>query len=578
YFDAPFLCNTLGGEDGCYFDQVGLPGIDVNETGGDSDNHPDIDSLYRFGMNDREENVDTFISNDLVRDKFPGAGPGQNGEILDYDVTEVAAGDWLNYTRTLPEGRYSVYLRASSESTQVVGLSQVRDATSANQTSEPLGTFNMNRSPGYQYTQLTDATGARPLSLTFSGVTTFRLTAVEASNDLHLNYLAFVPVKAGPGVGTFVGGLSPSADQFGVFPDSPMRVTLVNDNSELDSDQVSVMLDGADVTKQSLVSMTSNGVDVWYQPEGFLSAGAHHASISYQDTTSASTEFSWSFTVADLPVLPGAFGTPIGTGTGTGFLVRSAQGGADEGLANDTQRAEDQLAGDPVPLFEGTDMPTVINYNQSEDGNSGLFRSDNEYPDKGLESSGLISLVHNDMVSMEIIGYLELSKGIHTFGVNSDDGFRMTAGRLATDNTVELGVFNGGRGDNQTAPQSLFSFVVEEDGLYATRLIWYEGTGGASVELYSQDRTGSNRRLINDPGESGAIQSFTGRTEEPKVIVTEPAKLTITEGDGRVEIHWDNGGTLQSAPSVQGPWENMEDASSPHSIEIQGTRFFKVIP
>jgi hypothetical protein len=62
--------------------------------------------------------------------------------------------------------------------------------------------------------------------------------------------------------------------------------------------------------------------------------------------------------------------------------------------------------------------------------------------------------------------------------------------------------------------------LVEAGGVYAFRLIWYEGVGGADLELFSVDRStlGSAnvvRTLVNDPGNAQAAKAYLGRVGTP---------------------------------------------------------------
>jgi hypothetical protein len=96
---------------------------------------------------ERAENVDTFTTQDTLRRKFTEAPPGSQGAIKDFDITQVAAGDWLNYTRTYPSGTFAIYLRARGTAPQQVTLSRVSNASSSGQTATVLGSFNVMQVP-----------------------------------------------------------------------------------------------------------------------------------------------------------------------------------------------------------------------------------------------------------------------------------------------------------------------------------------------------------------------------------------------------------------------------------------------
>ena len=94
--------------------------------------------------------------------------------------------------------------------------------------------------------------------------------------------------------------------------------------------------------------------------------------------------------------------------------------------------------------------------------------------------------------------------GFYTLGVNSDDGFSATIGpNFADVTTQQIGLFNGGRG----ASDSIFSIWVDEGGLYPFRVSWWEGGGGANIEIFSI--VNGQKILINDPDHDDAIKAYT---------------------------------------------------------------------
>ena len=190
FYDNAVLCNTLGSEDGCYFDKMSVEGVDAFDTNGAGDNSASLD-IYRYspGSPDREENFDTNISGDLIRDSYFDAG------LSEYDVDLMAAGDWANYTRTFEaDSAFKILLRASTGAAQQFRLDRVVGAAdTADQVVEPLGFFNLSGGSGYRFINLTDATGETELTISFSGEETLRLTSVDGNNNASLNYLMFVP-------------------------------------------------------------------------------------------------------------------------------------------------------------------------------------------------------------------------------------------------------------------------------------------------------------------------------------------------------------------------------------------------
>ena len=117
-----------------------------------------------------------------------------------------------------------------------------------------------------------------------------------------------------------------------------------------------------------------------------------------------------------------------------------------------------------------------------------------------------------DGIAGEFLTVLHLKKGFQTLGVNSDDGFRATVGLNFHDmEAQQIGLFDGGRG----AADSLLNIVVPEEGYYPLRVLWWEGGGGANIEIFSI--VDGEKVLVNDPDNADAIKAYnignsTGRT------------------------------------------------------------------
>jgi len=143
-----------------------------------------------------------------------------------------------------------------------------------------------------------------------------------------------------------------------------------------------------------------------------------------------------------------------------------------------------------------------VNYSQLAD-DRGIFTPDATFPNLDANT--------HDYIALAAQAYLELPAGIYRFGVRSDDGFKVTAGVDFNDRNLVLGVFEGGRSSATTE----FNFVVPVAGVYAFRLLYYEGGGDADVEWYSVDRATGTATLINDPNTPGSIKAFIERVGTP---------------------------------------------------------------
>jgi hypothetical protein len=168
----------------------------------------------------------------------------------------------------------------------------------------------------------------------------------------------------------------------------------------------------------------------------------------------------------------------------------------------------------------------------------------------------------------ELTTYLELKKGVHVFGFNSDDGFVASSAPNPKDTLgTLLGFFNGGRGnktiitDTEYAPwlgaattaltppvgggqesgSSLFSVVVPEDGIYPVRVVYWQGGGGINGEFYTVDQESGTYLLIND--------------------------LTSTWGDGTVPANQVKAYRTYTGPAR--PWVKFSISPNPWEPRVQ---------
>lgn len=191
------------------------------------------------------------------------------------------------------------------------------------------------------------------------------------------------------------------------------------------------------------------------------------------------------------------------------------------------------------------EIPTVINFEQDAVG-AGDFQPDDPIPGiPGTDTEGDPS----NGIAGEIITYLELPAGKHTLIVNSDDGFRTTAGRNANDALLGqvAGQFEGGRGAADTS----YTVFVQEAGVYPFRTVWQEGGGGANIEWKSLKADGT-KVLINDTA-NGGIKAYRATTTSlpafVKAVSPAPGQAMLGQ-PAKVEAVLTDAGTQIDAGSV----------------------------
>jgi hypothetical protein len=135
---------------------------------------------------------------------------------------------------------------------------------------------------------------------------------------------------------------------------------------------------------------------------------------------------------------------------------------------------------------------------------------------------------------------------------------------ITPDLTPAVGEFDAGRGSTD----SLFKLAVPAAGVYPFRCVWFEGGGGANLEWFSVTSTGE-KILINDRANAAALRSFRARTVSPQPKPT----IRIAREGANVVVTFT--GTLQSAPTVQGPWTDSSATSPLSEPASEGARYYR---
>jgi hypothetical protein len=146
--------------------------------------HPGTGGLHPF----RTPGLATETTSDIP---LPGYFAGS-----DYDVGNFDAGDWGNFTRNYPAGKYFVYGRLAGGGGNLTAyLERVTSGfgTTA-QTTQRLGTWRANTG-GWQswaWVPLMDANLTTPVTVTLGGTNTLRVTS---GGNVNANYFMLVPVQ-----------------------------------------------------------------------------------------------------------------------------------------------------------------------------------------------------------------------------------------------------------------------------------------------------------------------------------------------------------------------------------------------
>jgi hypothetical protein len=507
FIDNPVPVTEGGSGANSYSQQMGVQDVDFNDT---RTVPSPQDTLYR-----PNDPVRMQHSLDKTRQKYVDAG-GAAASVFDYDVGDIVAEEFLNYTRTFAAGTYEVYLRES-----LVNMARaeaalemvVSDRTQPGQATKPLGSF-IGALTGYQYRNfpLTDGFGQSRMAVRLSGVETLRLhqgTTDASDGGVFQNYLILVPVPD-PGVlRAIVLSVSPGPGAVVETVAPVINANIQNRDTSVQTNSIALSVNGSAVVPS--ISADTNGATIAFTMSPLPTSGStNSARIVFTDSGGVTQTNDWSYVVTYKSL--DTANRQSAAGSNPGFKVRVVQAPLGSNLDNSLQRAEDQLAANSaIPKYYETNVvDQIINYSQSGPGSAdGYFDNDALIPGLDVDANG------SDDIAMEILAYLDLPAGPQRFGVRSDDGYKIIAGSSFTDlSTPALAFHNGGPADET------FDFVVPQAGLYPFRMIWYQRGGSAYVEWFSVDPSSGARTLINDTNSVSAVHAFTA-------VITLPAAVTI---------------------------------------------------
>lgn len=470
-----------------YAEQVGVEGIDFHDTRATPNG---TDTTYRSSDPVRMEHT-----LDQARAKYdPNVG------IYGYDVIDIAADEWLDYTRVFDPGSYEVYLREAivgfPEADSVLEL-VTSDPTQTNQTVSLVGSF-LGQLSGFTFRNvpLTDGSGLNKLVVRLSGTNTLRLhqlTADTSSSARYQNYLIFVPVGGTNVQRAIVTSIQPTPNSTVQTVSPTIAVTIQNRDTSVDTNSIVLQVNGQKVAPT--IQGTTNGATVTWAMAPLPASGAlNSASISFNDNQGTNQVTAWSFTVTYPSVDPAnASSAP---GPNRGMQVRVVQAPQGSALQNSLDRAEQQLAANStIPVAMTTNVVLDFVSMTINGAPFGYFPAYTAIP--GVDGS-----IGTDDFAVEVQTWLQLSAGIYRFGAYSDDGYKLSAGATPAAQTPILAFHNGGPADETT------DFVVPATGLYPFRFMWYQRGGNAYAQWYSVDRTTGVRTLINDTNSPSAIQAY----------------------------------------------------------------------
>ncbi len=318
----------------------------------------------------------------------------------------------------------------------------------------------------------------------------------------------------------YVSEINPIPGTHQAKPNDQLRFRIQHGEGVTSVNSIELKFDGIMVNPS--ITRVGEATTVVWHPGALELGSTHEVEFAYITETDPPVERRevYQFGVFDeAAILLPEWSTPVSAASERGFRVRTVQSVGARG--NSVSSAEAQLAsaGD----FTATKSLETINI-----GGGGIVQEDTDWTGEELVIQDNVNYF-----SMESIAYLHLTPGLHTLGINSDDGFQLTVGPTAEDQQIVLGNWDSGRGIEDDGPQDLFDVIVHQEGVYAFRLVYFQGTGGASVEWYSYNRQTGQAIALND---EASIPAYQLRGAEPMAIPGPNIQVLDTVDLGAISV------------------------------------------
>jgi hypothetical protein len=349
---------------------------------------------------------------------------------------------------------------------------------------------------------------------------------------------------------------------------------------------IRLLLDGVDVPATKVVTNTTDLLVIYHPNPVLASASTHTAALVYAGTTNT-----WKFTVQKYATLNAADAVTGVDTNAKGFSMKLVQQTA--ALAGTAAAAEAILTNTAVVNIAATNsarsdgryiLPDIINFNNNNANNPtgatvtqlGNFQ-DASFYGPGWPFPGTsfyfdrpvpaVSSANLNNFAAEIFAYVQFpTAGFYRFGANADDGFLAKIGNPGVNTGQVLITMDRGAG-----PQDFpFGVNVPAAGFWPVRFVWYQGTGGAALELFTYDQNlNNNKHALNDPNDPASLKVFYALqgASAPQIVNT-------ALSGGNITFTWTGGGELQTASSILGPWTGTGNTTGSASIPASGAMAF----
>jgi len=319
-----------------------------------------------------------------------------------------------------------------------------------------------------------------------------------------------------------------------------IEVIIKNDVTSVKEDTIKLTLDGEDV--ELYVEKSGDMVAISYESDGRFEEGQHTVSFSFEESNGAMRGGSWDFEVSKLY----AQGAKPGSAEGlTVFEYHGILGGSVGALLGNEKYPESP---DVIEVAKYFEWPQTGNIKRKPRAN------------------------YRDDYGWLILGYIHPPEtGEYVFHLASDDNSELW---LSTDespaNAVKIAQESNWQGVRAYSPageeQTSDPVALEKGKAYFVELMVKEGFGGENSAVAW--------RLADEKDLRSGASPIAGEYLSQWLVNVngfEPALSLIRNSDGTVTLTFE--GTLQTAPTANGPWKDSKQ-KSPYKIKANKAAFF----
>jgi hypothetical protein len=364
-------------------------------------------------------------------------------------------------------------------------------------------------------------------------------------------------------------GIPPKVTSFPSPIDTSRRDTVAwtieNNSTSVQVSSIKVEINGADATSLFTVTATTDGATITAKPPG-LPAGKHTYKITFSDG-SKTYEYANTMNIGPLPAE-------------NVFVIEAEDWNYEGGKANPKKGTAGQDV-DVMPYLGGAynGLSAVVNVDYgTNDGNDSDEYRKGENPNKNVNDN-LGGRWGKDRGTWEVTSNYKLG------WVDTADWGNYTRTFPAASYEVWAALSYDGRGENQLRgtlglvndPASTAQVVTPVGSFSAPG----SGGWGANNLVVMADDAGA-KKVVS----MGGVQTvrFTMDSGDFDYLVFVPVGPPVSEGpkfsgisvnaNGSISIAWEGGGTLQAAPSVTGPWQDVAGATSPYTFTPSTSMMF----